>query len=248
MEALVTHDLPSITRVDVAVASQRLRVVCGRTYFDILIGDIAKTWSVVQLLADVPMLSDCGVFVDDAFSNALRGIVPEFVPPPAVQLGKMQDLVAREQSMYDMQRRCALAATGANGSANVVRFCTTARLHPNGIFSVLVLTEEKLFVLDMHHDRGLFYPHVDIFEVSCTHELTDFEKILFDPSTPTRAQLQCWRDTSDINPAKQVVLDFTFDSVGTLYSFVSELNTVWQPWFGVEMQLESPHTGGKAAH
>eukprot|EP00041_Stephanoeca_diplocostata_P037116 m.1387438 g.1387438 ORF g.1387438 m.1387438 type:complete len:235 (-) comp24982_c0_seq10:2024-2728(-) len=90
--------------------------------------------------------------------------------------------------------------------------------------------------------------HVDIFEVSCTHELTDFEKILFDPSTPTRAQLQCWRDTSDINPAKQVVLDFTFDSVGTLYSFVSELNTVWQPWFGVEMQLESPHTGGKAAH
>lgn len=126
LTALVTHDLPSITRVDVAVASQRLRVVCGRTFFDILIGDSARMWCIVQLLADVPMLSDCGVFVDDAFSTGLRAIVPEFAPPLAVQLGRMQDLIAHENAMADMQRICALAADGADGTPNAVRHVCVA--------------------------------------------------------------------------------------------------------------------------
>lgn len=39
-----------------------------------------------------------------------------------------------------------------------VRCCTAAKIYPSDTSSVVILTEENLFVLDMHNDGALHYP------------------------------------------------------------------------------------------
>lgn len=226
----------SIHRIDVSVDSQRLRFILeGDRFFDLLIGDDAKTWGFLQMLSEVPYLSGCNLHVDCSFSDALSYHIPEALVQGTLILGTMKDMMVDTAVATEMCRKSAIIE---EMEGNPIHFCLLANVSTVDTPLCLVVgLDDSVRIFTLYAKDNVLGASLDSLEEVEVIDLNDVEKIMYSSKEPRCAHIIYWGEGRMTPEDMAVPIIITMETSRTLHTFITKMNARWSLNFGFDLPL-----------